>query len=81
MSNILNLTMNTIDLPNIIYLYSLINSNEGDTLRALPLPQEELKALQWKPTVINCKPRITTEHYLEKNLSGFFRYMLEYPEF
>ena len=81
MSNILNLTMNTIDLPHIIYLYSLINSKEGDTLRPPPLPQEELKALQWKPTVINCKPKITTEHYLEKNLSGFFRYMLEYPDF
>ena len=70
--------MNTMDLPNIIYLYSLINSKEGEALRAQPLTQEKLKGLNWKPTVIDCKPKINAQHFLEKNLTGFFRVLVEY---
>ena len=68
------------DLTNIIHLYSLISSAEDD--RHTPLPQEELKALNWKPEVVQRKPinRMSTEKFLDRNLGDFFRYMIDYSD-
>ena len=68
------------DLTNIIHLYSLISSAEDD--RHTPLPQEDLKALNWKPQVVQRKPinRMSTERFLERNLGDFFRYMIDYSD-
>ena len=68
------------DLTNIIHLYSLISSAEDD--RHTPLPQEELKAFNWKPQVVQRKPfnRMSTEKFLNRNLGDFFRYMIDYAE-
>ena len=68
------------DLTNIIHLYSLISSVEDD--RHTPLPQEELKALNWKPQVVQRKPfnRMNTEKFLERNLGDFFTYMINYSD-
>ena len=68
------------DLTNIIHLYSLISSVEDD--KHTPLPQEELKALNWKPEVVQRKPinRMNTEKFLERNLGDFFRYMIDYSD-
>ena len=68
------------DLTNIIHLYSLISSVEDD--KHTPLPQEELKALNWKPEVVQRKPinRMSTEKFLERNLGDFFRYMIDYSD-
>ena len=68
------------DLTNIIHLYSLISSVEDD--KHTPLPQEELKALNWKPQVVQRKPfnRMNTEKFLERNLGDFFRYMIDYSD-
>ena len=70
----------TIDLTNIIHLYSLITSAEED--RHTPLPQEDLKSLNWKPELVQRKPinRMSTEKFLERNLGDFFRYMIEYSD-
>ena len=70
----------TMDLTNIIHLYSLISSVEDD--KHTPLPQEELKALNWKPQVVQRKPfnRMNTEKFLERNLGDFFRYMIDYSD-
>ena len=70
----------TMDLTNIIHLYSLISSVEDG--RDTPLPQEELKALNWKPEVVRRKPfnRMSTEKFLERNLGDFFRYMIDYSD-
>ena len=68
------------DLTNIIHLYSLISSAEDG--RDTPLPQDKLKALNWKPQVVQRKPfnRMNTEKFLERNLGDFFRYMIDYAE-
>ena len=68
------------DLTNIIHLYSLISSVEDD--KHTPLPQEELKALNWKPQVVQRKPfnRMSTDKFLERNLGDFFRYMIDYSD-
>ena len=68
------------DLTNIIHLYSLISSAEDG--RDTPLPQGELKALNWKPEVVQRKPvnRMNTEKFLERNLGDFFRYMIDYSD-
>ena len=68
------------DLTNIIHLYSLISSVEDD--KHTPLPQKELKALNWKPEVVQRKPinRMNTEKFLERNLGDFFRYMIDYSD-
>ena len=68
------------DLTNIIHLYSLISSAEDD--RHTPLPQEELKALNWKPEVVQRKPlnRMSSDRFLERNLGDFFRYMIDYSD-
>ena len=68
------------DLTNIIHLYSLISSVEDD--KHTPLPQEELKAFNWKPQVVQRKPfnRMNTEKFLERNLGDFFRYMIDYSD-
>ena len=68
------------DLTNIIHLYSLISKAEDD--KNTPLPQEELKALNWKPEVIQRKPinRMSTEKFLNRNLGDFFRYMIDYSD-
>ena len=68
------------DLTNIIHLYSLISSAEDD--RHTPLPQEELKALNWKPEVVQRKPinRMNTEKFLDRNLGDFFTYMINYSD-
>ena len=68
------------DLTNIIHLYSLISSAEDG--RDTPLPQGELKALNWKPEVVRRKPfnRMSTEKFLERNLGDFFRYMIDYSD-
>ena len=68
------------DLTNIIHLYSLISSVEDD--RNIPLPQEELKALNWRPEVVQRKPinKLNTERFLERNLGDFFRYMIDYSD-
>ena len=68
------------DLTNIIHLYSLISKAEDS--RDTPLPKKELKALNWKPEVIQRKPinKISTEKFLERNLGDFFSYMIEYSE-
>ncbi len=68
------------DLTNIIHLYSLISSVEDD--KHTPLPQDELKALNWKPQVVQRKPinRMSTEKFLDRNLGDFFRYMIDYSE-
>ena len=68
------------DLTNIIHLYSLISSVEDD--KHTPLPQEELKALNWRPQVVQRKPfnRMNTEKFLERNLGDFFRYMIDYAD-
>ena len=70
----------TIDLTNIIHLYSLITSAEDE--RDIPLPQEDLKTLNWKPELVQRKPinRMSTEKFLERNLGDFFRYMIEYSD-
>ena len=68
------------DLTNIIHLYSLISSVEDD--KHTPLPQDELKALNWKPQVVQRKPfnRMNTEKFLERNLGDFFTYMINYSD-
>ena len=68
------------DLTNIIHLYSLISSAEDG--RDTPLPQDKLKALNWKPQVVQRKPfnRMSTERFLERNLGDFFRYMIDYSD-
>ena len=68
------------DLTNIIHLYSLISSVEDD--KHTPLPQDELKALNWKPEVVQRKPinRMSTDKFLERNLGDFFRYMIDYSD-
>ena len=68
------------DLTNIIHLYSLISSVEDD--KHTPLPQDELKALNWKPQVVQRKPinRMNTEKFLDRNLGDFFRYMIDYSD-
>ena len=68
------------DLTNIIHLYSLISSVEDD--KHTPLPQDELKALNWKPQVVQRKPinRMSTEKFLDRNLGDFFRYMIDYAD-
>ena len=68
------------DLTNIIHLYSLISSAEDG--RDTPLPQEKLKALNWKPQVVQRKPfnRMSTDRFLERNLGDFFRYMIDYSD-
>ena len=68
------------DLTNIIHLYSLISSVEDDN--HTPLPQDELKALNWKPEVVKRKPfnRMNTEKFLERNLGDFFTYMINYSD-
>ena len=68
------------DLTNIIHLYSLISSVEDD--KHTPLPQDELKALNWKPQVVQRKPinRMSTEKFLDRNLGDFFRYMINYSD-
>ena len=68
------------DLTNIIHLYSLISSVEDD--KHTPLPQDELKALNWKPQVVQRKPinRMSTEKFLDRNLGDFFRYMIDYSD-
>ena len=68
------------DLTNIIHQYSLISSAEDD--RHTPLPQEELKALNWRPEVVQRKPinKLNTERFLERNLGDFFRYMIDYSD-
>ena len=68
------------DLTNIIHLYSLISSVEDD--KHTPLPQEELKALNWRPQVVQRKPfnRMSTDKFLERNLGDFFRYMIDYAD-
>ena len=68
------------DLTNIIHLYSLISSVEDD--KHTPLPQDELKALNWRPQVVQRKPfnRMNTEKFLERNLGDFFRYMIDYSD-
>ena len=68
------------DLTNIIHLYSLISSVEDD--KHTPLPQDELKALNWKPQVVQRKPfnRMSTDRFLERNLGDFFRYMIDYSD-
>ena len=70
----------TIDLTNIIHLYSLITSAEDE--RDMPLPQKELKTLNWKPEIVKRKPinRMSTERFLERNLGDFFRYMINYSD-
>ena len=70
----------TMDLTNIIHLYSLISSVEDD--KHTPLPQDELKALNWKPQVVQRKPinRMRTEKILDRNLGDFFRYMIDYSD-
>ena len=70
----------TIDLTNIIHLYSLITSAED--ARNMPLSQKELKALNWKPQVVQRKPinRMSTEKFLDRNLGDFFRYMIDYSD-
>ena len=69
------------DLTNIIHLYSLISKAEDDKHNT-PLPQEELKALDWKPEVIQRKPinKMSTDKFLDKNLGDFFRYMIDYSD-
>ena len=68
------------DLTNIIHLYSLISSVEDNT--HTPLPQDKLKALDWKPQIVKRKPfnRMSTDRFLERNLGDFFRYMIDYSE-
>ena len=68
------------DLTNIIHLYSLISSVEDD--KHTPLPQKELKALNWRPQVVQRKPfnRMSTDRFLERNLGDFFRYMIDYSD-
>ena len=68
------------DLTNIIHLYSLISSVEDD--KHTPLPQDELKALNWRPQVVQRKPinRMSTEKFLDRNLGDFFRYMIDYSD-
>ena len=68
------------DLTNIIHLYSLISSAEDD--KHTPLPQDELKALNWRPQVVQRKPinRMSTEKFLNRNLGDFFRYMIDYSD-
>ena len=68
------------DLTNIIHLYSLISSVEDD--KHTPLPQDELKALNWRPQVVQRKPinKLNTERFLERNLGDFFRYMIDYSD-
>ncbi len=69
------------DLTNIIHLYSLISSVEDN--KHTPLPQDELKVLNWKPHIIKRKPinRMSTERFLDRNLGDFFRYMIDYSDF
>ena len=68
------------DLTNIIHLYSLISKAEDG--RDTPLPQKDLKSLNWKPEVVQRKPinRMSTEKFLNRNLGDFFRYMIDYSD-
>tara|TARA_R100000664_G_C2755980_1_gene143756 strand:- start:17 stop:277 length:261 start_codon:yes stop_codon:yes gene_type:complete len=69
------------DLPAIIHLYALITSAESN--KPTVLTRAELRELNWKPEVIKMRPRgskLNVESFLQRNLKGFFKYMIEYSE-
>lgn len=66
------------NLTNIIQLYALITDTEDNKLQVLS--SKQLRDLNWKPEVIKQKPKVSVEKFLEKNLKGFMRFMIEYAE-
>ena len=66
------------NLPDIIQLYALITSTKENKIRILS--RKQLKEIDWKPVVIKKKPKVSCEKFLEKNLKGFMRFMIDYAE-
>lgn len=66
------------DLLNIINIHSLIVKDTDKP----KLTQKQLKALKWKPTLVpkDTQPKLGSTEYLKKNLRGFMRFMVEYPD-
>lgn len=66
------------DLLNIINIHSLIVKDTDKP----KLTQKQLKALKWKLKVVpkDKQPKLNSTEYLKKNLRGFMRFMVEYPD-
>tara|TARA_R100000458_G_C8056960_1_gene101630 strand:+ start:171 stop:377 length:207 start_codon:yes stop_codon:yes gene_type:complete len=67
------------DLPRIIQLYALITSQEEMVIKQIP--QEKLREQPFVPIIVRQnKPKVSVEGWLNKNLKGFLKYMIEYSE-
>lgn len=67
------------DLPRIIQLYALITAQEEMVIKQIP--QEKLKEQPFVPIIVRQnKPKVSVEGWLNKNLKGFLKYMIEYSE-
>lgn len=67
------------DLPRIIQLYALITAQEEMVIKQIP--QEKLREQPFVPIIVRQnKPKVSVEGWLNKNLKGFLKYMIEYSE-
>ena len=67
-------------LPEIIQLYALMTASENEIIPR-KIPQKKLLAQPFIPIVIKRnKPKLSVETWLNKNLKGFMRFMIEYAE-
>ena len=69
------------NLPDIIKLYSMIIASEEEGYVIKKIPQSKLREQPFVPILIEKrKPKGTAETWLERNLKGFMKYMIEYAE-
>tara|TARA_E500000318_G_C3450573_1_gene168629 strand:- start:260 stop:472 length:213 start_codon:yes stop_codon:yes gene_type:complete len=69
------------NLPDIIKLYSMMIASEEEGYIVKRIPQSKLREQPFVPIVIEKKkPKVSAETWLDKNLKGFMRYMIEYAE-
>tara|TARA_Y100001970_G_C14047604_1_gene757165 strand:- start:310 stop:516 length:207 start_codon:yes stop_codon:yes gene_type:complete len=67
------------DLPRIIQLYALITAQEEMVIKQIP--QKKLREQPFVPIIVRQnKPKVSVEGWLNKNLKGFLKYMIEYSE-
>ena len=67
------------DLPRIIQLYALITAQEEMVIKQIP--QEKLREQPFVQIIVRQnKPKVSVEGWLNKNLKGFLKYMIEYSE-
>ncbi len=67
------------DLPRIIQLYALITAEEEMVIKQIP--QEKLREQPFVPIIVRQnKPKVSVEGWLNKNLKGFLKYMIEYSK-